>query len=82
MERRVYNKFDKIFFSKEVVFCDSSKQLREMIWKTLISLVTQPLYQKHMIEIFYSYDLRYKFESTKNESEFAHFDFEGVTEIS
>lgn len=64
-----------------LVFCDSSKQLREMIWKTLISLVTQPLYQKHMIEIFYSYDLRYKFESTKNESEFAHFDFEYIKKI-
>jgi len=70
-----------VFGEIPLSFCDSSRKLREMVWKTLITLVNNSRYRNHLIDTFHSYDLRYKFTSSRGESDFAHFDLEFLKEL-
>ena len=64
-----------------LVFCDSSKKMREMIWNTLLTLSQMTQYKAEIIDVFYNYELRHRFDSRENETEFAEFDYEFIKKI-
>lgn len=64
-----------------LTLCDSSKKLRELVWNTLTIIMINNDYNNKIINIFYAYELRYRYNYGENQTDFAEFDYEYINKI-